>query len=75
MPRTKSTFRKGHRYFAPYSARAVRSPSIRQQRRAQAAALARMIADMSAAAVRGDPVNPNDYVRLVHLQMRVEAEL
>jgi hypothetical protein len=69
------TFKKGHKFYPPYSAGAVPRPSIRQQRKIQAAALSRMIADMSAAAVRGEPVNPNDYVRLVHLQMRVEAEL
>jgi hypothetical protein len=65
-------FAPGHPKFPP---RGPRQPSITQQRKAQTAALSRMIADMAAAHDRGEPIDPNAYVRLVHLQMRLQAEL
>jgi hypothetical protein len=53
----------------------VKRLSIRQQRRLQARALERLIGDMSARAERGLPIDPDAYVRLCHLQMRLIQEL
>jgi hypothetical protein len=69
---------KGHRYQPGHKFHPRKGPSrltIRQQRKVQAAALERMILDMSAAAERGEPVDANNFVRLVNLQMRLQAEL
>jgi hypothetical protein len=75
MPRTKSTFRKGHKFFPPYSAGAPRVPTIRQQRAAQAATLAAMLDDLATRWRAGESVDPQVYATLINTQRRILQEL
>ena len=68
----------GHRYQVGhpfYPAKGPRKATIRDQRKAQARALSKMIADYCSAVDRGEPVDPNAFTRLIGLQMRLEREL
>jgi hypothetical protein len=68
-----SRFAPGHRQFRqPGSTSRL---SIRQQRKLQHATVGKMIAEMAAAQDRHEPVDPVDLTRLIHLHMRLTAEL
>jgi hypothetical protein len=69
------TFTKGHKYYPPYSAGAPRRPSIKQQRKAQAATLAKMLADMAARYQAGESVDVGTYATLINTQRRILQEL